>query len=42
MKAILLNAIPLKQLTKQFYLKQTKFRVSEINGIENYFYQEIN
>ena len=42
MEAILLNAIHSKQLTKQFYLNKTKFRLNEIIGIENYFYQEIN
>ena len=31
-----------KQLTKQNLTEQTKFRLSEIIGIENYFYQEIN
>ena len=31
-----------KQLTKQFYLKKTKFRLSKIIGIENYFHEEIN
>ena len=42
MKVILLNATPLKQLTKQIYLNKQKFRLSEIMGIENYFHQEIN
>ena len=36
-----MNVILLKQLTKQFYLNK-QFRLSEIIGIENYFYQEIN
>ena len=27
---------------KTFLSEQTKFRLSEIIGIENYFYQEIN
>ena len=31
------------ELTKQtFVSEQTKFRLSEIIGIENYFHQEIN
>ena len=30
-----------KQLTKKIYLNKQKFRLSEISGIENYFYQEI-
>ena len=31
-----------KQLSKIVLSEQTKFRLSEITGIENYFYQEIN
>ena len=42
MKIILLNAIPSKQLTKKRFSNQTKFRLSKIIGIENYFHQEIN
>ena len=32
----------LKTIDKTVLFKQTKFRLSEIIGIENYFYQEIN
>ena len=42
MNVILLNAILLKQLTKQFYLNKQKFRLDEISKIENYFIEEIN
>ena len=30
------------EINKSRLLDQTKFRLSEITGIENYFYQEIN
>ena len=42
MKVILLNAILIKQLRKENLSEQTKFRLREIIGIENYFHQEIN
>ena len=32
----------IKAIDKKILSKQTKFRLSEIIGIENYFYQEIN
>ena len=32
----------LKVINKTFLSEQTKFRLSEIIGIEYYFYQEIN
>ena len=32
----------LKTIDKRILSEQTKFRLSEIIGIENYFYQEIN
>ena len=32
----------LKTIDKTVLSEQTKFRLSEIIGIENYFYQEIN
>ena len=32
----------LKTIDKKFLSEQTKFRLSEIIGIENYFYEEIN
>ena len=32
----------LETIDKTVLSKQTKFRLSEIIGIENYFYQEIN
>ena len=37
-----MKLIRLSQLTKQVYFEQTKFRLSKIFGIENYFHQEIN
>ena len=33
---------PLETIDKTVLSKQTKFRLSKIIGIENYFYQEIN
>ena len=43
MKVIIpLKIIHLKQLTKKLLSEQTKFRLSEVIGIKNYFYQEIN
>ena len=41
-EVIPLKIIHQKQLIKQFLSEQIKFRLSEIIGIENYFYQEIN
>ena len=32
----------IKAINKTNWSEQTKFRLSEINGIENYFHQEIN
>ena len=32
----------IEAIDKRNLSKQTKFRLSEISGIENYFYQEIN
>ena len=32
----------IKTIGKKNLSKQTKFRLSEVTGIENYFYQEIN
>ena len=32
----------LETIDKTFLSEQTRFRLSEIIGIENYFYQEIN
>ena len=37
-----MKVILLKQLTKRNLSEETKFRLSEIIGIENYFHQEIN
>ena len=37
-----MQIIPSKQLTKKNLTEQTKFQLSEIIGIGNYFYQEIN
>ena len=33
---------PIEAIDKTNLTEQTKFRLSEIIGIENYFYQEIN
>ena len=37
-----MNFILSKQLNKKILFEQTKFPLSEIIGIENYFYQGIN
>ena len=37
-----MKLILLKQLTKKKLSEKTKFRLSKVIGIENYFYQEIN
>ena len=37
-----IEAIECNSIEKTTLTKQTKFRLSEIIGIENYFYQEIN
>ena len=37
-----MKVILLKQLTKRNLSEETKFRLSEIIVIENYFHQEIN
>ena len=34
--------LKMDEINKSRLLDQTKFRLSEITGIENYFYQEIN
>ena len=34
--------IPIKAIDKTILAEQTKFRLSEIIGLENYLYQEIN
>ena len=36
------NSNSIKAIDKTNVTEQKKFRLSEINGIENYFYQEIN
>ena len=36
------NSNSIKAIDKTNVTEQKKFRLSEINGIENYFYQQIN
>ena len=42
MNELFLVILKMDEINKSELSEQTKFRLSEITGIENYFYQEIN